>query len=58
MAHPQSWASQSFLNLAAYVAGDGAQLISLERLGGKKAGKGVLPGAKDRRSLFSLVRGA
>jgi hypothetical protein len=54
MAHPQSWASQSFLNLAAYVAGDGAQLISLERLGGKKAGKGVLPGAKDRRSLFSL----
>jgi len=58
MAHPQSWTSQSFINLAAYVAGDSAQLISLERSGGKKAGKGSLPGAKERRSLFSLVRGA
>lgn len=55
---PQSWTSQSFINLAAYVAGDSAQLISLERSGGKKAGKGSLPGAKERRSLFSLVRGA
>jgi pilus assembly protein CpaE len=57
MAQPHSWASQSLLRLAAYVAGDSANLISLQHSGEKKTGKIALPGVKGRRSLLSLMRG-
>ncbi|MFQ3631468.1 CpaE family protein [Roseiflexus sp.] len=57
MAQPHSWASQSLLRLAAYVAGDNANPISLQHSGNKKTGKFTLPGMKGRRSLLSLMRG-
>ncbi|GIV99322.1 hypothetical protein [Roseiflexus sp.] len=57
MAQPHSWASQSLLRLAAYVAGDSANLISLQHSGEKKSGKNALPGMKGRRGLLSLMRG-
>lgn len=57
MAQPHSWASQSLLQLAAYVAGDSANLISLERSGEKKAGKVTLPSVKGRRGLLGMMRG-
>lgn len=57
MAQPQSWASQSLLRLAAYVAGDSANLISLQHSSEKKTGKVTLPGVKGRRGLLSLMRG-